>query len=119
MKILLATECGGHPFWQRNKYRFTLIDTDSESASELLFSHFFDSKDKNWSYGEVEYFIRENGVYARFFACGSGYGKVPRGDEFLLIARDEYDKVIIVPNHEKREAERMYEGNCQDNSDFE
>lgn len=119
MRILLAKETGVHPFWQRNSYAFTMIDTESESATELSFYEFFNKKDESWQYGEVEYYIRKNGVYARFYSCGSGFGKVPRGDEFLLIARDEYDKVIIIPNAEKRRAERQYEGNWQDNSDFE
>lgn len=119
MRILLARECGGHPFWQRNKYDFEMIDTESETAVNLTFYNFFNKKDENWQCGEVEYYIRENGVYARFFACGSGYGKVPNGDEFLLIDRKEYDKAIVLPNAEKREAERKYNGHWQDNSDFE
>lgn len=119
MKILLATECGGHPFWQRNSYAFTMIDTESESATELSFYEFFNKKDESWQYGEVEYYIRKNGIYARFYSCGSGFGKVPRGDEFLLIPRNEYDKVIILPSEEKRKAELEYNGNWQNNSDFE
>ena len=118
MKILLARECGGHPFWQRNKYDFELIDTDAGAIKELKFYNIFERKDENWLCGEVEFYIREDGVYARLFNCSSGSGKTPNGDKFLILGREEYDKVIILPNHEKREAERNYCGNWQDNSDF-
>lgn len=119
MKIILAIECGGHPLWQRNKYDFVMINTSTETATNLTFYKFFDEKDKDWRNGEVEYYIRANGVFARFFSCGSGYGKVPRGDEFLLIGKEDYDKVIVLASAEKREAERNYNGSWQDNSDFE
>lgn len=119
MKILLAIECGGHPLWQRNKYNFAMIDTSAETATNLTFYKFFDEKDKDWRSGEVEYYIRDTGVYARFFACGSGFGKVPRGGEFLLIGKEDYDKVIVLASVEKRETERNYNGSWQDNSDFE
>lgn len=118
MRILIAIESGGHPLWQRNKYDFTLIDTSKLNGERLNFYSIFNEKDKNWQYGEVEYYIRNDGVYARFFACGSGFGKVPTCDEFLLIGREEYDKVIIIPNEEKRKAEHEYNGNWKDNSDF-
>lgn len=119
MKILLAIECDGHPFWQRNKYGFVMIDTEERLANHLSFFDEFDRRHPNWHFGEVEYYIRPAGVYARFFSCGSGFGKIPNGDEFLLIPPDAYDCVIILPSEEKREAEREYEGTWQDNSDFE
>ena len=119
MNVLLAVECGGHPFWQRNRYTFVMIDTDTASAKNLNFSGAFSERDPNWLFSEVEYYIRPDGVYARFFSCGSGFGKVPAGDEFLLISPDTYDCVAILPNREKREAECNYNGNWQDNSDFE
>lgn len=119
MKILLATEYDGHPFWQRNKYGFVMIDTDNVSAEHLFFHDEFDRRNPNWLFCEVEYYIREDGVYARFFSCGSGFGKIPNGDEFLLIPPDAYDCVVTLPSEEKREAEREYEGNWKDNSDFE
>jgi hypothetical protein len=119
MKILLAAESGGHPFWQRNKYSFLLLDTEKETVVRLSFNDTFDSRNKDWVYGEVEYYIRQDGVYARFFVCGSGFGKVPRGDAFLIMDRARYDRVIIIPDADKREAERNYSGHWQDNSDFE
>lgn len=119
MKILLATEYGGHPLWQRNKYDFTMLDTEFETAAKLNLSGRFEQRSEYLQSSEVEYYIRNDGVYARFFVCGSGFGKVPIGDEFLLITRNEYDKVIILPNEEKRKAELVYNGNWRDNSDFE
>lgn len=119
MKILLAEEFGGHPFWNRNEYIFVIIDTEKHTAVRLDFNDTFRQRDKNWCYGAVEYYIKENGVYARFFACGSGYGKVPKGEEFLLIDKSQYDTVIILPNEEKRKAQLTYNGHWQDNSDFE
>ena len=119
MKILLAIEYGGHPFWQRNKYSFVMIDTDKGTAGCLCFYDEYSRRNQNWYFGEVEHYIRPAGVYARFFSCGSGFGKIPNGDEFLLIPPDSYDRVVILPSEEKREAEREYEGNWQNNSDFE
>lgn len=119
MKTLLAVEVGLHPFWQRNKYHFFLVDNDSGAINKVDFSEQFSKVNPNWNCAEVEFFMRDDGVYAQLFSCGSGYGKSPYCEPFLVIARNEYDKLVIAENDEKREAERSYQGNWKDNSDFE
>jgi len=120
MRILLAIELGGHPFWQRYKYEFMMLDTDSDVGQILNFSDVFFEKDKSYFVsGEQEYYIRPDGLFARLFHCSSGAGKLPRTPEFKLIDKAEYDKVIIIPNSEKRKAEREYHGSWRDNIDFD
>ena len=120
MRILLAIELGGHPFWQRYKYEFMMLGTDSNVGQILNFSDVFFEKDESYLVsGEQEYYIRPDGLFARLFYCSSGAGKVPRTPEFKLIDKAEYDKVIIIPNSEKRKAEREYHGSWRDNIDFD
>ena len=118
MKLLLAIEDGIHPFWDRNSYYFILTDSETKSATSISFTRNYEEQNNNWAHVSYEYFIREDGIYTRAFSCGSGYGKAPVGGEFLFLSASHYDKVIVVPNEEKREAERNYQGSLQDNSDF-
>ena len=119
MKTLLAIENGGHPFWNRYSYSFHLLNHDNDTDTPLSFRKEFEAQRSDWTNFSIEYYIKGTGVYARLFACGSGYGKAPMGEEFLVYPRSNYDNVIIIPNEEKREAERNYQGNWQDNSDFQ
>lgn len=105
MKVLLAIECGGHPLWQRNKYEFVMLDIENETARRLSFDSLFTEIDHNWHYGEVEYYIREDGVYAQFFSCGSGFGKIQRGAEFMILGRSEYDKCCILRHPDRLKSE--------------
>lgn len=119
MKILLARESNGHPFWQRKKYYFTLLDTEAQTAEDIDNSLYrmFNGRIRGWD--EVEYTFTDKGVVAQLFHCSSGAGKTKWGEPFLAIPASDYDKHIILPSEEKRRAEARYEGNWQDNSDFE
>lgn len=118
MKLLLAEEKNGHPFWNRNDYRFFLCDTEKGEAEPInVYKEISKHKHRDWN--SYEFSFSKQGVMAQAFVCGSGYGKSPIGEPFVVIPRERYDKVVIIPCEELREAQRNYNGNYLDNSDFE
>lgn len=121
MIVILAFECGGHVFWQRNKYEFMQLSTDTGKAEPINLSLIFQKNEPNYyNTGlEIEYYFTEKGVEAQFFACGSGFGKVPHGERFVAIPCELYDSLVVMENRQKRIDEQNYNGNWQDNSDFE
>ena len=113
MRILVARELAGHPFWERNKYEFFLVDT-SKGVRTIYY--------KMQKGVEVEFSFKPDGVYAQEFNCGSGYGKSPVSEPFLWYPHSEYDYLEIQKSEEMRENEKKYEENgynFRDNTDFQ
>ena len=117
MKILIAIERGGNPLWKRNEYDLVMFD-DWKKTSEVITWKVLPEREK-YKDDAFEFYFTDKGVEARYFACGSGYGKAPISEQMLAIPRSDYDKLVIVESEEKREHERNYDGNWRDNSDFE
>lgn len=116
MKILTAKEKDGHPLWNRNEY--TLILEDTEAGTKCDITHKVLERNDGKTHVSHEFYFTPKGVEAQFFFCGSGYGKSPDGERFIALPRSAYDKLVIINSKQKRQAERNYQGNWQDNSDF-
>lgn len=120
MKILLAEEQAGHPFWRKKMFSFVLIDTVTHTASRVptgaIVRRVYDYS--QWG-GAVEYSFTSAGVEAQVFYCSSGSGKTQCGDPILVIPSSSYDQLIVLESEEMRINERNYNGNWRDNSDFE
>lgn len=117
MKILIAIERGGNPLWNRNEYDLVMFD-DWKKTSEVITWKVLPEREK-YKDDAFEFYFTDKGVEARYFACGSGYGKAPISEQMLAIPPSDYDKLVIIESEEKREHERNYDGNWRDNSDFE
>lgn len=116
MKILTAKEKDGHPFWNRNEYTLMLEDTETGTKEDITYKVL--KRSDGIPNPCHEFYFSEKGVEAQFFYCGSGYGKSPDGERFVALPRSAYDKLVIIKSKQKRQAERNYQGNWQDNSDF-
>lgn len=118
MKILLAQEYGTHPFWDRNRFEFIIVDTDSLTAGRAQYLPEAKEKKRNLTGHAFEASFHPDGVYEQPFACGSGFGKVPNGAPIKVIDKTAYDELIIMRSEEMEKARMEYQGSLQDNTDF-
>lgn len=88
----------GHPYWQKNEFK---VEVDGTFIDVFKFN-------KKYYIKSYEIFIEQDGVYVHYCACGSGFGKFPISEKFLLVKCKLSDITLVgepleIPNELRRE----------------
>lgn len=69
----------GHAYWQKNEFKV-------EVNGVFIDVHkFYKKPSEFFPLPGYEITIEHDGIYVQYCACGSGYGKKPISDKFLLV----------------------------------